>query len=306
MDNKVKSKDNDMKITVVYICSNPYFAVTMVSAASLIKHTSRENNYEILVLTDGVERADQEDMIALSDSFPNITIRFLNPLKDKKLRKPDDILPVDWFNLALPWILPKYNKVIRLESDTILCSDIAELARREFDDTLYACGIVNNVVSVEKSGKKGTFDTGVLIMCLDRMRSCLSIPLLTQQKNDQTTHFYRVVMQRVFEKHLSRLEPEWCVSVKNVPKGKSMAEVRAAAKIIHYNGEKPWVNPLTFLGEDWWKYARDSAYYEEHIRRMCFQEQPESWIRRLGNKLFPKGSARRIYVKRILRKCRFL
>lgn len=289
----------DLHTTVVYITSNAYFAVTMVAVSSLLRNISLENTYEIIVISDETENEDQQNMIALAHSYPNVTIRFLNPLKNKKLKNPSDIFNIDWYNLALPWLLPKYDKVVRLESDTIVRGDIAELFCQRLEDNDYAAGVIYSPSLKERKSKDGILDTGVLLLSLENMRKSLNLPLIEGQKGDGCSKYYEAVMRKVFDHHLVQLPPMWCVCPNDYFQTRTMEEIRKDTRIIHYRRQKPWDNPVMVLAEDWWNVARSNAYYEELIRRMCFQSQPESQFRRFINRLFPKGSRRREWIKRI-------
>ena len=50
----------------------------------------------------------------------------------------------------------------------------------------------------------------------------------------------------------------------------------AAPKIIHYAGpDKPWQQPDSDYAEEFWRYARQSDYYEELMQRLAWQSARE-------------------------------
>lgn len=87
-------------------------------------------------------------------------------------------------------------------------------------------------------------------------------------------------------------------------------EARKDPYIIHYAGnEKPWNSPLSDYSEYFWEYARKTPFYEaivwrmsafvESINRPIVPIENKSFMRKIADKLFPKGTRRRENVKRI-------
>lgn len=90
-------------------------------------------------------------------------------------------------------------------------------------------------------------------------------------------------------------------------------EARKDPYIIHYAGnEKPWNSPLSDYSEYFWDYARKTPYYEAILWRMSdFVEKlgrsafmpmaapKRSFLRKVADKFFPKGTRRRERLKKI-------
>ena len=103
---------------------------------------------------------------------------------------------------------------------------------------------------------------------------------------------------------------------KRAPKAICQAyqEARQHPFIIHYAGwEKPWDSPQSDFAEIYWQYARKTPFYEVNLLRLIhkkaiqgnLQTEPagyQSRVRKLADKLLPKGSRRRNLAKKILPK----
>ena len=89
-------------------------------------------------------------------------------------------------------------------------------------------------------------------------------------------------------------------------------EARKQPYIIHYAGvEKPWTTPDSDFAEVFWKYARETLFYEVILQRMGGREEPKKRsgllskngrLFKLANRLLPKGTRRREIVKKIARR----
>ena len=80
----------------------------------------------------------------------------------------------------------------------------------------------------------------------------------------------------------------------------------ANPKIIHYAGpDKPWNNPLADYAEAFWKYAKDSGYYEAIIYRNT-QVPPRVGIKgrtkHIAKLMLPENTARGRFVRRLINK----
>ena len=88
-------------------------------------------------------------------------------------------------------------------------------------------------------------------------------------------------------------------------------EARKNPYIIHYAGwEKPWNNPQSDFAEVYWKYARQTPFYEVNLFRLAKSAEVDrteptggrSKARQIADHILPKGTRRRKLAKKILPK----
>lgn len=99
-------------------------------------------------------------------------------------------------------------------------------------------------------------------------------------------------------------------------------KAHAAPKLIHYAGfMKPWHRPTEDYAHKFWEVARRTPYYEELLFRLMdgvsywtvyennkrfgirrLTEKMKRGVRKVGDKLFPKGTARREKLKVLLKR----
>lgn len=92
---------------------------------------------------------------------------------------------------------------------------------------------------------------------------------------------------------------------------------RSTPKIIHYAGTKPWNELGTDMFQYFWRTARETPFYEVIFSRLAEhtlssgaaggkkenqRKEGRSNVRRLADKVFPKGTRRRELLKRMLPK----
>ena len=169
---------------------------------------------------------------------------------------------------------------------------------------------------------KNYFQAGVILFDLERLKmekfdlleQCITelrrikTPILSDQDVlnsvfNGSTHFFGV-----------RWNIEWQIlfefpDFQKIMSSEDLLEFKKALTspaIIHYaSSVKPWKVPSIDLAEDWWSYARSTLYYEEFIQELVLfsnsRISTDSMMMKLANKLLPKGTKRREFIKRIYR-----
>ncbi len=143
----------------------------------------------------------------------------------------------------------------------------------------------------------------------------LNIPLLTKGeffKNGLNLLFrdrWRTLTEAVYMKLLKhkmiRLEMEWNVPSSHDPydewgtldadETEEYTELVRHAKVFHFMGaanKKPWINPAAPLGWLWWKYARETPFYERVLSMT------------IGTMVETRGSETEAYAKKMLNEWR--
>ncbi len=167
-------------MTVVFACDNNYAKFLGVAIASLVDNFSKDKSLEIIVFNSGIN--DENKSIIKKIAKNNIDIVFIDIdesiFKDYPLTI-EHISLATYFRLKLPSLLPKHSKVIYLDVDVLIGSDLSPIWDINIEN--YALGAViepvlslKNKQYMEKIGIKNLdcfyFNAGSLIINLDYLR----------------------------------------------------------------------------------------------------------------------------------------
>ncbi len=324
-------KENN--VAVVFESSEVFVPYLSVAISSLVETATYEYNYDIIILNSEIKEHDEIMLEKLCQEKENISIRFYNPtfLVEKDMKKSKyNYLDLNYYRLALPWILSNYEKVINLGADIIIERDIAELFEISLDDDCYLAGApdlgyqgrLGVDISPSELNLMDPFqyiNADVLLMDLKKIRGIYTkdeVMRVWQKRELRCAE--QDALNMIFDGHIQQLDLRWNVFPERMlseehilnATEESISEWRACLEnpyIIHYAAiPKPWDYPLVGFGDKWWGYARKSVYYEEILRRMCIvacgnseSNNKRKLLFRIADVILPKGTVRREIVKRI-------
>lgn len=327
-------------IAVVLSANNYYVPYVSTVLSSILTNSSAKYNYDILLMNKDINPHEQKKLKSIIEDKSNFSLRFINVSRFeesfKSLFLRGHFTIETWFRLLLPEILPDYDKVLYLDSDLVVNADIAELYNTNIDKYLLAAchdadtaGLYNgfepkkknymdNILKIAKP--YDYFQAGVILFNLAEFRK--------QLKTDETLKFAasyewelldQDVLNYLAQDKVKFVDMAWNVMydwnyirikkiVSCAPKYLQDEYMTAHAnpKIIHYAGpDKPWNNPLADYAEAFWKYAKDSGYYEAIIYRNT-QVPPRVGIKgrtkHIAKLMLPENTARGRFVRRLINK----
>lgn len=118
-------------VPVVLASNNLFAPYTGVFIRSLLDHSSGENNYDIVILNREISEENQRLLKSLAADYTNVSIRFYDPSPffasfhyvDDAHKWPLEI----FYKIAAPHILKYPGRIIVVDIDTYLMTDIARL-----------------------------------------------------------------------------------------------------------------------------------------------------------------------------------
>ncbi|MBQ7386560.1 MAG: 1-acyl-sn-glycerol-3-phosphate acyltransferase [Clostridia bacterium] len=298
---------NERTVPIFYACDDNFIKYAIVSATSLIENASRECKYKIHVLHTNV----CEDMIREMKNLEceNVEIVFVDV--SKYLESISDRLPIrhyytktTYFRLFIADMFPEYDKVLYIDSDTVVRGDITELYNTDLSDNYVAAAHEQAMVQMDVFGtycervvgisRHAFFNAGLmLINCvLFREKNILDkfIALLSEYNFivTQDEDYLNVLCKD----RVCWLDQRWnteCTEGIKYP-----YDVAREAYIIHYiMANKPWHNEESEYGDIFWSYAEKTSVYSllkgeldsytdelrardaasgEHLREMAIEE----------------------------------
>ncbi len=331
MNKSLYSKDlkpafSSYKKAIVFESSELFVPYLHVVLLSLLDHVCHGNKYDIIILTHEIDIHDCENLIQLVSKFDNVRLRFFDPtgIVESYIKKSRyKYLDINYYRMALPWILSEYEIVLNLGADIVINKDVNLLLECEEVKNRYLAGVTDlgylgrlnldiPIKELDLSAPEGYVNADVLVINLKKIRQDFSKETVM---NIWQKYRFRCAEQDAFNVlfdgkiHYLNLRwnlfPERMSSVEHIMlnKPERIKQWREALKepfIIHYAAyPKPWDYPNVGFGNVWWQYARKSVYYEEIVRRMCLASvkseyfRKQIWIRRWGDVFFPRGTKRR-------------
>lgn len=342
-------------IPVVFAADDNYVPQLTTTVYSAMKNADPSYFYDVTVLQRNIAWDKQERMRVFFKRFPNMNLRFTNV--DRELAGYDlstnnaHISVETYYRFLIQKVLPFYDKVLYLDSDIIINGDIAKLYNIDLQGKLL--GAVRDIDFLGnlnvKHGKRMNyaktvlkmknpydyFQAGVLVLNTKAMREHYTIrQWLTYASNPDFIYNDQDVLNAHCEGNVLYLPWEWNVvhdcggRVGNLfvqaPNDiyDAYMKSRNNPKIIHYAGfQKPWTDPDCDFASIYWRYARETPFYERLLKRVVKATAPkapvivtpakppravgeDNPIRKIIDPIMPIGSRRRELLKSIGRTAR--
>lgn len=308
--------------------SSGYFAPYLsIALQTIIEHASSDENYDILILGDGIKPIDRIRILRQIKGMENISIRFIEPqaavkryIEAARYR----YITINYYRMSLPWLLKNYKVALNLGADILLMEDIAPLLKTQFEDDQYLGGAMDlgyigrlyEDIPRSELDLKHPFEyvnADVMLFHLEAIRRDF--------RQDDVMEFWQKyhfqcneqdALNKLFDGHKKLIDLRWntypermtstrdilCTPLECIAAWKKALEKPA---LVHFAAvPKPWDYPPVCYGAQWWHLARQSVYYEEILRRTMMPVQ-----RRVPTKLdmrdtlFPKGTRRRMFLKKL-------
>ena len=268
---------NKQNIPIFFAVDDGYLPFLAVVMQSLIDNSSKENIYDIKILFTKISNENQYKIKNRYES-DNVKIEFvdLNNYLEKfndKFYTRDYYSKTTYYRLFIPDLYPEYDKVIYLDSDMTVLTDVAKLYNIDIKDNLLAAvpdGVIQSEPAFQEYVEKVVgmsdynyyFNAGMLLMNLDALRKFKfidkflylleTIKFAVAQDQDY--------LNRICKGRTYMLDESW----NTMPGG--IAE-KENLNIIHYNlSYKPWHFDNIMYQDYFWYYAKKTDYYEDIVK----------------------------------------
>lgn len=292
----------EKNVTVAFSCSNhfaPYFGVLL---NSIVKNSSIQNNYDIIVLVNPMSSLNRERLMKIVADNRNFSIRFFEIktlVKDYNFSVKQHLAVETWYRLFLPSIMTAYDKVLYLDCDMIVMDDIAKLYDTDISSYMlaaardlaiiglynYKIGNARNYIDtvLNLDEPYNYFQAGTVLLNLKMIREEYNISDLLELGQSRVWEWSdQDVLNIIGNGKTLILDQRWNVEhdrsrkrlneMKRSPMNlfDEYLEARKDPKIIHYaGGEKPWSVIECDMAEFFWQYARNCVFYETIIARLA-------------------------------------
>lgn len=283
---------NSTIIPVIFATNDNFTIFCYTAVYSLIQNASLSNFYKIYILETDLCENNRRMLEGLAQK--NVEIKCIN-ISDFtagiELKGSMHLSQETYYRLWIPLIFPEYEKVLYLDSDMCILSDVAELYEVEIGN--YAAGAVQDVVchglqrhteSIGLEDVKETFNAGVLLINAvefekQKIREkCLALLAEDYQRKERRLVFAdQDALNIVLYKNHYRLDEKWNCQplylwrMEEVMDGWKEKYVYAQehASIMHFSGDrKPWYNPELPKADVFWKWAKKADVIEKLITKL--------------------------------------
>lgn len=295
-------------VPVVLSFNNLYAPYAGVFIQSLLDYASEDNNYDIIILERDISKECKRLLKSLAIGRTNVSIRFCDPsplFASFNIESVNRHIPlVAYYNLISPHILNYHDRIITVDPDTLLKTDIARLMNEDLEG--YCVGGVRSPLTMgmymtdyifypakvkardycEKfyglENLKNYVNSGLLLFDCDKYVRELDVKTIlnTAQQGryliaDQDT------LNVLMKGRIKHLDFAWNVEVPLRQRSEEMIKIGAkefngayeqACKnpyLLHWAGRpKPWVCPDVPYGNEWWQTALRTPFVGHIIARM--------------------------------------
>ena len=284
-------------INICFSCNNTYAPYLTVAINSLIKNASLNRMYNTYILENGMSSANKDYILNLQTD--NVKIEFINLEKiliQENIRLEDFTInkyfsPETYFRFFIPILFKDFQKILYLDCDIAINSDVAELYDTDLDKNWF--GVCRNVYStydlfnnkITKDGiflenyfrytcgiknpRENLFQAGVMLFNIEELKKIdfLNICMKKLKEIGNPIFVDQDVLNTVAEYKVRFLPLEWnhvwYIQNPEIMKGKLPQNLyreyilaRKQPKIIHFAGAiKPWKDRDKVLSEYFWEYV---------------------------------------------------
>ena len=285
-------------ITVVTAADKNYADFAGVLINSIIQNANPIDNYDIVILTHNISDDKIRAILSLIIDKRNFSVRFLyvNNLMDQlDIKISDNYKVVTYYRLLLQQLMQQYSKVLYIDSDIIVNSDLRELWNVNIDgyfigatyDMLiaawqnYDSGMQSYFEALDINNPGKYIQAGVVLFNIVELNKNFAKNLLIKKACQERYIFADQDLLNILCKNrIKYLDLAWDVLnlsaeglnlCENYLPGKLKQDFYNALnnpKIVHYTEQSfPCWKFERKYGYLYWKYARGTVFFDELISK---------------------------------------
>lgn len=290
-------------IPIVLSANNEFVPYLSVFIQSIIENSSKQNQYDLVILHTDILEKNRKILKTMLEQHKNFSLRFFNMqeiVQGLSLFVDQHLSVETYYRLAIQEIMTEYKKVLYLDCDMILLTDVAELYQINVENVYLAATLDVDLAGTMKRDKDRKeyvkqvlklknpyhyFQAGVLVLNLDMFRKNFTVKQLFEvAASYQWRQHDQDVLNYLCKGNFILLKGEWNV-IMNWEEGErsrikiiadapmqiyqNYLESRKNPLIVHYAGyQKPWNVPTCDYAEWFWKYAKNTPYYQQLLKRI--------------------------------------
>lgn len=266
---------NGKKIVPIFLAADDkYVKYMMVTIKSIIVNATVRYQYRLYILHTDISSENQDMVKRMETSNCKIIFVDVNDeLKkiEKKISLRDYYTATTYYRIFIADLFPEYDKVLYVDSDTVVRTDIAGLYHYNLGKNYVGAVRDQLVVQEEIYGdyvekvlgisRGAYFNAGVVLINCEQFRKNHMLKQFIELLNAYT---FVVAQDQDYLNILCKdnvlwIDPRWNVQMM----GKIPFE-EDSVKLVHYNlAAKPWHYKGCRMGECFWEYAKQTEKYDQ-------------------------------------------
>ena len=284
------------KVAIAYGLNNQYTYPTIVSMTSILENSYSHTYYIFYLLVDKAtfKEENKKKLMNLEDKYERCEVYILEISRESIKNANTKRYPLAaYYRLLLSDLIPDLNRIIYLDGDTIIYTDLSEMYNLEMGNNVMLGFVDNSYQKAEEFGIR-TYKyivSGVLLINLKTIRreniSSKFFEFIDKYQ-DKLTQEDQTVINIVLHGRIDFLPPKYgiwnfnnkdAVIYHNNYENKNLGikaydekEILNAwnlPSILHFVRAKPWKPRTKFthnqFHDDWWEYAKLTDVYRNII-----------------------------------------
>lgn len=248
------------KVPIVFSTDDNYAPFCGVAVYSLLKNSNHNTFYDIYIIDGGISKINKTRFNELHESFDNHEIYFLTPDVDfKHLQQKSKAQSQNYFyRFLIPDLLTQYKKIIYLDCDILILSDLQELFEIELKENVV--GVVHDnlvyerylrekqnnqfyhYIGMSKKNMQRYFNSGVILMDLEKFRDLEIFKKLMLFYETYKNRFFKDqnAMNWALKGKTLLLDNDWNLIQSNTKAIVDISLNKSKPNIIHFTPVRPW------------------------------------------------------------------
>lgn len=260
-------------INIVFITDKNFVPQTHVAIMSLIDTKNIDTKYQIYICAKQISEEQCKNFKNLE--IENVKIEVINN-EDISIKGLTGVIPIVYWRLKLPEIIPNCDKILHLDCDIVVKKDLSNLYNIEVNN--YDIAAVKDITPVLYNENKKYFNAGIMLLNLKKIRQDglfeKAINLLIKGDN-KYTFLEQDVLNEIIGDKLKLISPRYnfITSYRRYTKkqlynyfGEYISDKDII--ILHYAGKcRPWMYTNVYFAKDWEVYYKKSPYSNQKLER---------------------------------------
>ena len=290
----IKPAFSENIVPICFSANDNYVPLLATQIVSIIKNSSTEKNYDIVILMTSISDENKVALLSLIASHSNFSIRFVDVApyvygysfyieSDITNTKYSDEI---YFRVLAPAIMADYEHVIYLDADLVVLDDLANLLNCASDQHLISAvrdyeGIANcynnnyertkyRISELGITNFDDYFISGVIIMNIKKFNEQFtSKQLLDMAVSKNWKQYDQDLLNYLCKGSVKIIDASWDFVedingiYHSMPKNLFQEFVASenTPKIIHYSANrKPWIRTESKYNKYFWEYAKQTPF----------------------------------------------
>lgn len=265
---------------IALICDRNYLIPTKTTINSIVKNKLPEERITVHIIGSGLEEADFDSVKKMEDAFFTIKVYLPSMEVESFQGEHSYVSKAALYKFYLPVILKDLDKVLYLDSDTIVMGSLGKLYNINLKDK-YAAVVKDMIAEIQMDLKNilninAYFNSGVMLLNLSLFRKHnISDELWKERQSDRSMDFMdQNVFNKVFDRKITiaPLTYNYMQTLQEIPLEYvaayygldecALQEVRKNPVILHLTDKKkPWNSVHAQKADVWFQYILKEDFF---------------------------------------------